>query len=115
MRGLNIAAALSGAIALIMLVIASHALHPAPEDLERIHLGAFIQLIAAAAALAITSRNGVLNLIAGAMILGGAALFAAALYILAITHSSALIMLAPIGGITLIAGWVVLALTKPRD
>ena len=76
MRGLNVAAALSGAIALIMLVIAAHALRPAPEDLERIHLGAFIQLIAAAAALAITNRNGALNLI---------------------------------------AGWVVLALTKPRD
>jgi uncharacterized membrane protein YgdD (TMEM256/DUF423 family) len=96
-------------------VIAAHALHPAPEDLERIHLGAFIQLIAAAAALAITNRDGVLNLIAGVMILGGAALFAVALYILAVTHSPALIMLAPLGGITLIAGWIALALTKPRD
>lgn len=115
MRGLNVAAALSGATALIMLVIAAHALHPTPEDLERIHLGAFIQLGAAAAALAITSRHGMLNLIAGAMIIGGATLFAVALYILAVTHSSALIMLAPAGGITLIAGWLVLALTKPRD
>ncbi len=114
MRLLNVFAALSGVLALVMLVLAAHALRPAPEDLERIHSGAYLQLGAAAAGLAIANRSGRLNMIAGAMILLGAAVFAGTLYTLAITHSRALIMLAPIGGITLILGWVVLAFTKPR-
>lgn len=113
MRLLNIFAALSGVLALVMLVLAAHALQPAPEDLDRIHLAAYLQLGAATAGLAIASRSGRLNVIAGAMILLGAALFSGTLYTLAITHSRALIMLAPVGGITLILGWVVLVFAKP--
>jgi uncharacterized membrane protein YgdD (TMEM256/DUF423 family) len=113
MRLLNILAALSGVLALIMLVLAAHALQPAPEDLERIKLAAYLQLGAAAAGLAIANRSGRLNLIAGFLILAGAAIFAGTLYTLAITHSQALIMLAPVGGITLILGWVTLVFTKP--
>lgn len=113
MRLLNVFAALSGVVALGMLVLAAHALQPAPEDLERIQLGAYLQLGAAAAGLAIANRSGRLNLIAGAMILLGAAVFAGTLYMLAITHSHALIMLAPVGGITLILGWVTLVFAKP--
>ena len=115
MRLLNILAALSGVLALVMLVLAAHALQPAPEDLERIHSGAYLQLGAAAAGLAIANRSGRINLIAGAMILLGAALFAGTLYTLAITHSRALIMLAPVGGITLILGWTLLAFARPGD
>jgi len=114
MRLLNIFAALSGLIALVMLVLAAHALQPAPEDLQRIQLGAFIQLGAAAAGLALSNRSGRLNLIAGAMILAGAAIFAGTLYTLAITHSRALVMLAPIGGLTLILGWFALLFSKPN-
>lgn len=113
MRLLNVFAALSGVTALVMLVLAAHALQPAPEDLERIQLGAFLQLGAAAAGLAIANRSGRLNLIAGAMILAGAALFAGTLYTLAVTHSRAIIMLAPVGGITLILGWITLVFVKP--
>ncbi len=113
MRLLNVFAALSGVTALVMLVLAAHALQPAPEDLERIQLGAFLQLGAAAAGLAIANRSGRLNLIAGAMILAGAALFAGTLYTLAVTHSRAIIMLAPVGGITLILGWITLVFAKP--
>lgn len=113
MRLLNVFAALSGLIALIMLVLAAHALNPAPDDLDRIQLAAFLQLGAAAAGLAIANRSGRLNLIAGAMILAGAALFAGTLYTLAITHSRAIVMLAPVGGLTLILGWAVLAFAKP--
>jgi uncharacterized membrane protein YgdD (TMEM256/DUF423 family) len=113
MRLLNILAALSGVLALVMLVLAAHALQPAPEDLERIKLGAYLQLGAAAAGLAIANRSGRLNLIAGLLILAGAAIFAGTLYTLAITHSQALIMLAPVGGIALILGWVTLVFTKP--
>ncbi len=113
MRQLNVFAALSGVTALVMLVLAAHALQPAPEDLERIQLGAFLQLGAATAGLAIANRSGRLNLIAGAMILAGAALFAGTLYTLAVTHSRAIIMLAPVGGITLILGWITLVFAKP--
>lgn len=114
MRLLNIFAALSGVLALVMLVLAAHSLQPAPEDLDRIHLAAFIQLGAAAAGLAIANRSGRLNLVAGAMILLGAAIFAGTLYTLAITHSRTIVMLAPVGGITLILGWLVLAFAKPQ-
>jgi uncharacterized membrane protein YgdD (TMEM256/DUF423 family) len=113
MRLLNVFAALSGVLALVMLVLAAHALQPGPEDLERIHMGAYLQLGAAAAGLAIANRSGRLNMIAGAMILLGAAVFAGTLYTIAITQSRALVMLAPVGGITLILGWVALAFTKP--
>ena len=71
MRLLNIAAALSGALALIMLVLVAHALQLAPPDADRMQLGAFIQLTAAAAGLAIANRDGRLNLIAGAMLPAG--------------------------------------------
>lgn len=113
MRLLNVLAALSGALALIMLTIAAHVLALEPADLDRLRLGAFIQLFAAAAALAIANRVGRLNLIAGALILGGAAVFAAALYTLAITHAGIAAKFAPFGGLTLIGGWVVLAFAKP--
>lgn len=113
MRLLNVFAALSGALALVMLVLAAHVLAPSPEDAERIRLAAFLQLGAAAAGLAIANRAGRLNLIAGAMILLGAALFSGTLYALAVTHSRALITLAPVGGLTLILGWIMLAFAKP--
>lgn len=113
MRLLNVFAALSGFAALAMLVLAAHALQPAPEDLERIKLAAFIQLGAAAAGLAIANRTGRLNLIAGVLILAGAAVFAGTLYTLAVTHSRAVVLLAPVGGITLLLGWLTLAFAKP--
>ena len=113
MRLLNVFAALSGLTALAMLVLAAHALQPAPEDLERIELAAFIQLGAAAAGLAIANRTGRLNLIAGVLILAGAAVFAGTLYTLAVTHSRAVVMLAPVGGIALLLGWLTLAFAKP--
>jgi len=115
MRLLNVFAALSGALALIMLVLVAHALQLAPPDADRIELAAFIQLTAAAATLAIANRDGKLNLIAGAMILAGAAVFAGTLYTLALTHTRSVVMLAPLGGITLIAGWIALAFTTPRQ
>lgn len=113
MRLLNVFAALSGLAALAMLVLAAHALQPAPDDLERIELAASIQLGAAAAGLAIANRTGRLNLIAGVLILAGATVFAGTLYTLAVTHSRAVVMLAPVGGIALLLGWLTLAFAKP--
>lgn len=114
MRLLNVFAALSGALALIMLVLVAHALQLAAPDAARMQLAAFIQLASAAAALAIGNRSGRLNLVAGAMILAGAALFAGTLYALSLTQARSFAMLAPVGGITLISGWIVLAFAAPR-
>lgn len=113
MRYINIAAALSGAIALVMLVLVAHVLELAAADADRVQLGAFIQLATAAAGLAIASRAGLANIVGGAMTLGGAALFSGTLYALSLTHVRELAMLAPFGGMTLIAGWIVLAFAKP--
>lgn len=116
MRLLNAFAALSGFIALVMLTIAAHALRETltPEDVERIHLAAYLQLGAAAATLAIANRTGRLNLIAGVLMLAGAALFACVLYALAITGPHALTFFAPIGGIMMMLGWLLLIFAKPN-
>lgn len=112
MRALNIFAALSGAIALILLVLAAHVLQLEPHDAERVRMGAYLQLFAGVAGLALANRAGRLNLIAGSIILGGAACFGAALYVLAIAQTPAIIMLAPVGGFAMICGWFLLAFAK---
>lgn len=117
MRMINICAALSGVVALGMLVAAAHPLRDAlaPIDLERVKLAAFVQMGAACAGLAIANRTSRLNTIAGAMILAGAALFAGVLYAISLTGAQGpLAFLAPLGGSTLILGWVVIAFAKPQ-
>lgn len=115
MRMINICAALSGLIALGFLAAAAHPLRDAltASDLERINLAAFVQLGAACAGLAIANRSGRINALAGALILGGAALFAGALYAISLTGSHTFAMLAPIGGLALMLGWGVLAFARP--
>lgn len=114
MRLLHALAALSGGSAITMLVMAEHVLALDPLDADRLRLAAYMQLFAAIAAIAITAHASRLHLIAGGLILAGATLFAVALYTLAIAHTSAIIMLAPVGGTTLIAGWLTLVFAKPR-
>jgi uncharacterized membrane protein YgdD (TMEM256/DUF423 family) len=110
MRLLNICAALSGALALAALA----ARHVKPDvDMTTLMLGAFCQLAAAAACLAIANRTGRLNAIAGAIILAGALLFAGEIYFGAYTGNHSLIMLAPVGGTLMILGWFTLAFAKP--
>lgn len=115
MRAINVFAGLTGVVALVMLVLAAHALRATltPEDLERLRTAAYLQLFSACAGLALANRSGKLNAIGAFLILGGSTLFALALYTLAIAGSAALIMIAPIGGISMIAGWAVVALAKP--
>lgn len=116
MRLINICAALSGTLALGMLVAAAHPLRDVllAPDLERIKLAALVQMGAACAGLAIAGRTGRLNAVAAAMILGGAALFATVLYAISLTGSRSFAMLAPVGGSALILGWLLLAFTKVR-
>lgn len=115
MRIVNTCAALSGLVALVMLVAAAHPLRDALQlaDLDRIKLAAFVQLGAACAGLAIANRTSRMNLIAGAMILGGAALFAGTLYLISLSGSQSFALLAPIGGSAMILGWVALVFAKP--
>lgn len=117
MRMMNVCAALSGLVALGMLVAAAHPLRDALQapDLDRIKLGAFVQMGAACAGLAIAGRSGRTNAIAGAMILIGAALFASTLYAISLTQTHSFALLAPIGGSMLILGWLVLAFATPRS
>jgi len=77
-------------------------------------LAAIVQLSAALAGLVVAQRAGGLNLAAGAIILGGATLFAVEIYVHAFLNNAALEMLAPIGGALLIIGWVVLAIAPPN-
>ncbi|MBN8606279.1 MAG: hypothetical protein J0L81_05120 [Caulobacterales bacterium] len=116
MRLLNIFAALSGFIALVALVYSSHGLRETPVGdlataIDRMRLAGFIQLGAAITGLALANRIGRLNLIGGALILAGAAIFAFTLYGISILGTSA--TFAPVGGITLLMGWAVLVFAKP--
>ena len=116
MRAITIFSALSGVLALAMLVAASHPLRNVLDAaaLDRITLAAFVQLSAACAGLALSNRTGRVNLVAAALVLSGAALFACVLYALSLAHAPWLAMLAPVGGSALIAGWIVLIFAKPR-
>jgi len=112
MRLLNVFAALSGLLALTALIYAAHlAVFGHDAAIQLIWIGAFIQIGAATAGLAIANRTGRLNLIGGALIVGGAAIFSGTLYATSILHAPA--HLAPVGGIALLAGWLVLAFAKP--
>jgi uncharacterized membrane protein YgdD (TMEM256/DUF423 family) len=111
MRLLNIAAAASGAFALVMLAVTHHLLRGQP-DFTFVLLAGISQLSAAAACLAIANRAGRLNAIAGALMLGGAFLFAGEIFLSAF-HFHGLWFMAPIGGTAMIAGWITLAFAKP--
>lgn len=111
MRWINIFAALSGVVALTMLA-ASHHLRSNP-DFSFVLIAALAQLSAAAACLAISNRSGRLNLVAGALMLIGAGLFAGEIYWSSFDDNHPFHMLAPVGGSLLMLGWIVLAFTKP--
>jgi uncharacterized membrane protein YgdD (TMEM256/DUF423 family) len=110
MRIINIVSALSGACALLMLGVSHHMLAADP-DVAFVYMAAAAQLSAAIAGLAIANRTGKLNLIAGALLLGGATLFAGTIYLGAF-HVHALHALAPVGGAAVILGWITLAFAK---
>ena len=114
MRILNIAGGLSGACALIMLAAAHHLVRAGDPDISFVYLAAAMQLSAGLAGLVLAGRTSQLNLIAGAMILGGATLFAGVVYLSMINDNHPFHMLAPIGGALVILGWIVLAFAKPN-
>ena len=111
-RLINIVAGLSGACALMALAAAHHLVGDA-DGRDWVVLAAIVQLSAALAGLVVAGRAGMLNLIAGGLILVGATLFAAEIYVHAFLNNTALEMIAPVGGALAIIGWIALAFAKP--
>lgn len=102
---LALLAALSGAVAVIAGAYGAHGAHgPAVEWLKT---GSHYELIHAVAALALLGRP--LGRAAGWCFLAGGALFAGTLYAMALGAPLWFGAITPIGGLLLIAGWLVLA------
>lgn len=97
-------AALSGAVAVMAGAFGAHG--ASGRAGEWLRTGATYQMIHALAAL-LAARAGI-RLAAG-LFVGGAALFAGTLYAMALGAPHWLGAVTPIGGIGLIAGWLVLA------
>jgi uncharacterized membrane protein YgdD (TMEM256/DUF423 family) len=110
MRWLNVIAALTGAAALMMLAAAHHLEHD--SDFNNVLVAGLAQLSAAAVGIAIANRTGMLNEIAGALILLGANIFAGEIYMSSFQGNHGFAILAPVGGALLIGGWVLLAFAK---
>jgi len=102
---LALLAALSGAVAVIAGAYGAHGAHgPAAEWLKT---GSHYQLIHAVAALALLGRP--LGRAAGWCFVAGGALFAGTLTAMALGAPLWFGAITPLGGLLLIAGWVVLA------
>ncbi len=115
MGWLTVTGALNGALAVALGAFAAHGLEGrVPEaDLAtfetaaRYHLVHALALVAAGILAALGAGRAVK--VAGALFLAGIVLFSGSLYVLGITGSRALVMLAPAGGLCLVAGWTSLA------
>lgn len=104
-------AALSGALAVAAGAFGAHgALGQAAEWLR---IGAQYQLVHAVAALAVAPKRE--GRIPAILFLGGGLLFAGTLYAMALGAPRWLGAVTPIGGLALIAGWIVLALRAFRS
>lgn len=110
MRWLNILASFTGAAALMMLAAAHHLEHD--SDFNNVLVAGVVQLAAGAVGVAIANRSGALNMIAGAIILLGANIFAGEIYFSSFGQDHSFAFLAPVGGALMIGGWVLLAFTK---
>ncbi len=115
MRVAVVCGALSGFVAIILTAWAAHGLRTvvSSEDLERILVGTRLQLwhalaLLAVGALAAARPARILDVTIWAFVLG-TILFSGALYLRAFSGSAALSFLTPIGGVALMAGWLLLA------
>jgi uncharacterized membrane protein YgdD (TMEM256/DUF423 family) len=109
-------AALMGGLAVILGAFAAHGLRAVLSDrmLTAFETGAQYQMYHALAiglaALAVRDRAARLANAAAALFLIGIALFSGSLYLLAFTGLTFLGMVTPLGGLSMMAGWAVLAL-----
>ena len=106
------AGAISGALAVALGAFGAHGLKSrvAPELLATWHTAAAYHLVHALAAVVAGSCGA--NT-AGALLLGGQAVFSGSLYALVLTGEKRLGALTPLGGLALIAGWASLAWAGP--
>jgi len=103
-RGLIRLAALSGAIAVVAGAFGAHGVSGKPAEWLRTG-GEYEMIHAVAAIVAVQLRTR----LAAALLLGGSALFAATLYAMALGAPLWLGAVTPLGGLGMIAGWLVLA------
>lgn len=97
-------AAVSGALAVIAGAFGAHGVTGKPADWLR--TGGEYQLLHALAAIVAVQLG---NSMAGALLLGGSALFALTLYAMALGGPLWLGAVTPLGGLGMIAGWLLLA------
>ena len=113
-------AAVMGGLSVVMGAFAAHGLARTLDArmLTTFETGARYQMYHALAMglAALAARGGAAKRanIAAALFLAGILLFSGSLYLLALTGVSALGMITPVGGLCLIAGWIVLALAALR-
>ena len=109
-RGLAALAALSGAFAVAAGAFATHG--ASGREAEWLKTGAHYQLIHAVAALTVLAMPR--GRLAAMLFIGGGAVFAGTLYLMAFGAPHWLGAITPLGGSALIIGWVALALGAVR-
>ncbi len=107
-------AGISGALGVMAGAIGSHGLEgQVPEtDLAAFNTGARLHLAHVPALLGVAwlaSIRAQGAFLAGCLFVAGTLLFSGSLYVLGLTGSRALVLVTPLGGLTLIAAWLTLA------
>ena len=121
MRQWLFTAGMMGALAVLCGAFAAHGLKARldAQALEVFETGAryhmYHALAMALAALAMRGEAVPRSRLAAMLFLAGILLFSGSLYLLAVTGSSALGLVTPIGGLAFIAGWVCLALAALKQ
>jgi uncharacterized membrane protein YgdD (TMEM256/DUF423 family) len=112
-RGLLVATAVLGACGVVAGAAGAHALTPGDLRAGWLATGSLWQLVHAVAALACLRQGPALRPAAMAFLVG-AALFPGALYGLALGAPRPIALLAPLGGLALLLGWLLLAIAAWR-
>jgi uncharacterized membrane protein YgdD (TMEM256/DUF423 family) len=118
MRILHIFAAISGAMATGLLVASAHPLrdHVGEEAIWYVILGATLQLGSAIAALVVVQiASGRLAALASSLLVLGSAAFSGVLLAITAFKITSFNVLAPLGGLVAMFGWLLLALVRPRQ
>ena len=117
-RALRLVTGLAGFLAVAFGAFGAHALENAlsPEQIDWWETATFYLLIHAGlgAALSLQSEHSRLNL-AGLIMVSGAILFAATLYIMALGGPRWLGAITPIGGLGMLSGWGLIILSAARS
>lgn len=114
MRLLNACAAASGLIALVLLSYSSHGMSQLGDAAANLRLAATVLLISATAAVFASGRRWRLDVPAGALIIAGATLFTLGISLSALLNIRTFSWIAPLGGVSMMLGWIVLAFSSPR-